>query len=246
MNLMSGSVAAAGQWHHVAVTYTRVSANRGNLAYYINGSLAGSANNIPFNFNPSHAVNIGGHAQSSASSRWFNGHLDEAAIVKAALTSQEISLLASQPVARLGGLTATNTVTIQVGSPPTAIESWRVVHFGISGNTGTASDSFDGNSDGETNLLEFATGQDPNAATRALTSLAKTAAGLEFTYTRSKAAFDSGYRFVVQYSDTLAAPWTPSGPEMVIDTNGDLQTVRATIPEGSAGGRFVRLQIISP
>jgi autotransporter-associated beta strand protein len=245
MNLLSGQIAPAGQWHHVAVTYTRISAKRGNLAYYINGSLAGSANNIPFNFNPSHALNIGGHAQSAASSRWFHGHLDEAVIVEAALTSQEISLLASQPVSRLGGLTATNTVTVQVGASLTEIEKWRQLHFGSTGNTGHAADSFDANNDGENNLLEFATGQSPHTATRALTNLSNTAAGLKFTYQRSKSAFDSGYQFNIQHNNNLEGlSWNSIGPGTVGETNGDLQTVTSTIP--ATDPLFVRLRIDSP
>lgn len=245
MNLLSGQIAPAGQWHHVAVTYTRISANRGNLAYYINGSLAGSANNIPFNFNPAHALNIGGHAQSAASSRWFHGHLDEAVIVEAALTSQEISLLASQPVFRLGGLTASNTVSIQVGPLPSSIETWRQLHFGITGNNGQASDNSDPDHDDETNLLEFATGQSPHAATRTLTNLSYTAAGLKFTYKRSKSAFDSGYRFNIQHSNNLESlSWNSIGAGTVGETNGDLQTVTGTIP--ATAPLFMRLRIASP
>ncbi len=246
MNLLSGSVAPAGQWHHVAVTYTRVSANRGNLAYFINGSPAGSANNIPFNFNPSHAVNIGGHAQSAASSRWFNGKLDEAVIVKAALTPQEISLLASQPVARLGGLTTTNTITIQVGSPPSAIENWRMLHFGTISNTGNAADSADPNHDGETNLVEFATGQNPHAATLAFTTVSKGASAMEFRYSRSKEAFDSGYQFEIQHSESPGGnPWTGAGSGSVL-IDGPIQTVTTSIPVGSATRRFARLRVTSP
>ena len=62
MSLLSGTVAPAGQWCHAAVVYTRVSSNHGNVSLYVNGALVGTANNIPFNFDPANPVNIGGHA----------------------------------------------------------------------------------------------------------------------------------------------------------------------------------------
>lgn len=133
-------------------------------------------------------------------------------------------------------------LTIQADS---AIAQWRLTHFGTTENTGNAADSADPNNDGETNLLEFATGQNPHANTRALTSLGNTASGLGFTYTRSKAAFDEGYGFTVEYSDTLAPPWTSAGPGSII-IDGPLQTLEAIIPEGTSESRFARLKITSP
>jgi autotransporter-associated beta strand protein len=243
MNITSGSVAPAGQWHNIALTYTRVSANRGNLALYINGSPAGSAANIPFNFNQANPVNIGGHAQStSAVSRWFNGSIDEAVIVEAALTAQEISLLATQPVARLGGTTVTNTVSVTVGSP---IQQWRQTYFGTTANSGNTADTFDANNDGETNLLEFATGQNPHAATLALIDISKTASNLEFTYTRNRDAFNEGYVFEVQHNMTLTNPWTSAGPG-ILTADGPLQALRATIPNAGAAQRFARLKVTTP
>jgi hypothetical protein len=68
----------------------------------------------------------------------------------------------------------------------------------------------------------------------------------QITYTRNKAAADSGYVFNIQSSDTLvASEWTNHGPGTVA-LDGPQQTVSATIPEGSAGRRFVRLQITAP
>ena len=245
MSIISGSVAPAGQWHHVALTYTRVSANRGNIALFINGTAAGSATNIPFNFNQANPVNLGGHAQTGAVSRWFNGHLDESVILTAALSPQEIALLATQPVARLGGLTSSNTIAITVGNPLTASDSWRQTHFGTTENTGTAADSFDANNDGEINLIEFATGQNPHAGTRALTPVAKTATNLEFTYSRSKAALDQGYTFTVEHTDNLTMPWTNFGPGSLV-ADGSLQTLKAILPAGPNGTRFARLKVTAP
>ena len=127
-----------------------------------------------------------------------------------------------------------------------AVETWRQLHFGTTENTGSAADTFDSNNDGENNLIEFATGQDPHAATRAVTQLVLSAGQVQFNYTRNKAAFASGYRFDVQYSDTLApGSWLPADPETVI-TDGPQQNVRATHPVGPGGRRFTRLKITAP
>ena len=126
-----------------------------------------------------------------------------------------------------------------------AIESWRQLHFGSPANTGNAADSFDANHDGETNLLEFATAQNPHAATRALTSIALSNGLVEFTYPRNPDALAAGYSFQVEYSDTLADPWIPVGSGTVI-ASGPPQSVRASHPAGSGGKRFTRLRISAP
>ena len=128
--------------------------------------------------------------------------------------------------------------------PENAIEQWRQLHFGSSANSGDGADLADPDDDGESNLLEFTTGQDPHAATRAVTSLsAPPAPG--FTYTRSRAAFLDGYVFDVEYSDTLAAPWTSVGPGTVT-LDAPLQSVHAPIPAGPDGRRFARLRVTAP
>ncbi len=124
----------------------------------------------------------------------------------------------------------------------TAQQTWRYENFGTTLSTGSAADTADPNKDGETNFMEFATGQNPNAATTRPGTLAKTVTGLEFTYTRSKTAFDAGVIFSVEYSDTLAAPWTSVGPGLLV-IDGAIQTVTATVPAGSGAKRFVRLKI---
>jgi len=143
----------------------------------------------------------------------------------------------------VGGDGNDTTITIV---PPSAIATWRQLHFGTSANTNFAADTADPNNDGEPNLLEFATGQNPHAPTRTLTSLSKTPTGLEFTYTRSKSAADEGYLFTIEYSDTLAAPWTNLGPGNSLTATDTHQTLKASIPISPATRRFVRLKVSSP
>jgi hypothetical protein len=128
----------------------------------------------------------------------------------------------------------------------TALENWRFEHFGSHDNAGNAADDFDADADGEANLIEFATGQDPLDSTLSPTPLVVDGANLRFRYTRSKAAFDSGLAFTVEYHDLLdATPWTPAGAGVVM-VDGPLQSVEAIIPAGPAGRRFVRLRVTAP
>ena len=139
---------------------------------------------------------------------------------------------------------ANNNVTLNWTAYSTR-ERWNLLHFNNLSTSGNAADSYDGNNDGENNLMEFATSQNPNATTRALTNCALTAAGLEFSYNRNRDAFNEGYTFTVEYSDNPSGPWIQFGPGTVI-TDAPLQSIMATIPAGPDGKRFVRLKITSP
>ena len=137
-----------------------------------------------------------------------------------------------------------NDVTVTIA---TTQQTWRFTHFGTTTNTGTAADTFDANSDGESNLMEFATGQNPNAATVAAPTLVKSGATLEFTYTRSNSALADGVTFTVEWRDSLATgAWSSAGvTEQILSNNGTVQTVKATVAAGD-GSRFLHLEISRP
>jgi len=126
----------------------------------------------------------------------------------------------------------------------TPIELWRMQYFGSSLNAGTGADLADSNGDGEVNLLEFATGQNPSTATRSTPVLVKNGAVIEFNYTRSLDALAGGLGFVVEWSDTLAPnTWSSAGvTEQILTDNGTTQVVKASLGSGS-GRRFFRLRI---
>lgn len=145
-----------------------------------------------------------------------------------------------------GVMTAIDTFVLTVTG--SGRESWRFEHFGSTANTGNAADSFDSNGDGESNLLEFATGQVPDAGTIMTTSIAPNGANMEFSYTRSHAAMADGVIFSVEWSDTLEpGPWSTEvvGEEVTFD-NGSVQRVKVTVPTGMGSRRFVHLKIDSP
>jgi autotransporter-associated beta strand protein len=245
-SIISPGTAVQGVWHHVAVTYEKTADNFGTLRLYLNGALVGTDTSVTCALDQNPPVYLGGHASTSVFvSRYFDGWLDDSALFRGALTAAEIASLAQQSVATFSGLSVRATVPLSV---LTQQQDWRQTHFGITENTGTAADLFDSNNDGEVNLLEFATGQNPHATTRTTPTLAKNGATLAFTYTRSIAALTDGVIFTVKWSDTLAAgSWSNADvTEQVLSDNGTEQSVKATLPVGGGAKRFVRLEVTSP
>lgn len=138
-----------------------------------------------------------------------------------------------------------NDVAISL-QPSSALASWRATYFGSSVNSGNGADSSDPNHDGESNLLEFATAQNPLNASLASMIVEKAGTQLQLIYTRSKAAVADGVTFQVQWSDTLNA-WSNVGvTEQVLSDNGTVQTVRASVASGTTGRRFMRLSVANP
>ena len=125
------------------------------------------------------------------------------------------------------------------------METWRFTHFGSTAETSTSALNADPNNDGESNLLEFATGQDPAANSRLVLTAAYLSTVIEFTYGRSLAAMTGGMSYAVQWSSELAT-WNSSGvTEQILSTSGDIQTIKASLPQGSVS-RFVRLRVMQP
>jgi autotransporter-associated beta strand protein len=147
-------------------------------------------------------------------------------------------------ISYLGG--GGNDVTLTL---PTPLQSWRLAHFGTLADTGNAADLADPNNDGEINLLEYATAQNPTAATPAAFTAIRSVSDMEITYTRSKAALTGGVIFAVEWSDTLAPnSWSTSGvTQTILTDNGTQQTIKATIPTApTIPRRFTRLKVTSP
>jgi hypothetical protein len=205
--------------------------------WYVDGIAQGS----PVTFSYSEAAPIpfaiGGDDDDATpggrESEHFLGFIDDVVLYDRALTASEIQGV------RNG---------IYVAPPNTALEDWRLLHFGTTANTGTAADTFDANNDGESNLLEFATGQSPLAQTQAEISLTRNGANLEFRYTRNNAALADGIQFAVKWTDTLLpAAWSSVGvtdsQDPVNPGDSNVENRIATMPAGTEGRRFVRLEV---
>ena len=128
-------------------------------------------------------------------------------------------------------------------------EQWRLQYFGSSENSGPGADDNDFEGDGLSNLMEFATGNDPTAYSAVPESFVVGGNSMEFRYSRSKAAIADGFQFQVEFSDSLALPnWSGSGvTEEVVSENAQVQLVKAsrTIPLNQETG-FAHLAIWPP
>ena len=124
-----------------------------------------------------------------------------------------------------------------------APNNWRQTHFGSTANSGNAADGADPDRDGMPNLLEYALNLPPNAPSRATAAVQAAGGNLEYTYTRGTAAYNGGTTFQVEWSDDLTT-WSTAGvAESLLSDDGTHQQVKATLPAGSGGRRFVRLRV---
>jgi hypothetical protein len=92
--------------------------------------------------------------------------------------------------------------------------------------------------------MEFAMGTNPKSPTPSLVGIEKAGTQIRFTYQMSHAAM-SEVNYIVEWSDSLAPPWSVQGvTERITSDNGIIQNVEATLPAGSADCRFVRLRAV--
>ena len=106
-------------------------------------------------------------------------------------------------------------------------------------------DRLDKDNDGLVNLIEYACATNPNTHNGAPYSAARNGSNLEYTYSKNKSATDVTY--TVEWSDSLGNDWSTVGISSIILTdNGTTQQIKATLPAGVNGRRFVRLRITNP
>ena len=133
------------------------------------------------------------------------------------------------------------------GLPYNGIETWRLQWFGSIENTGNAALEADPDNDGTTNLYEFAYGLNPTQSDAPpVPQFALHDGNIVFTYIRGTLAYGELW-FAVPWTETLnGTDWTYGEEiEEILSDNGTQQTVKAIIPMGTAGKRFVRLEIHS-
>jgi hypothetical protein len=134
------------------------------------------------------------------------------------------------------------------GTGVTNLEAWRLQHFGSMDNSGDAADANDPDFDGLSNLLEFATGNDPEQSSPMPGVLSLSGNTIEFVYTRSKAAINDGFTFNVEWSDDLTPPnWNSAGvSEEILSEDSTLQQVKASVSAGNGTRRFLHLKVTPP
>lgn len=153
-------------------------------------------------------------------------------------------------------LSSTTLAAAGVGGPnffrfipaPTVLEQWRLTHLGTLRGEGPAADQADPDGDGVANLLEFATGQLP-AGPRSSPGRTVVEGGVvKFLHTRSAAAVNAGWQFIVEWTDTLTPEaWSSSGVQVLaLGTTAGVQEVEAVLPSSSSGRVMARLRVLPP
>lgn len=128
------------------------------------------------------------------------------------------------------------------GNQASSLDLWRREHFGSFSNAGAGGNLSDPDGDGTGNLLEFATGTDPLTKSPPSWQLVNSGDVIEFTYTRPRAALEA-LRYDVEWCDAPGGPWFTAGPGTVLNDDGTMQQVKASVPAAIAGRRFVRLRV---
>lgn len=157
------------------------------------------------------------------------------------LQTAQLSLASNDPEERSFGMGLTGTGIM-------TLEAWRKQNFGSPANSGAGANDNDHDQDGLANLLEWACALDPTRHSSMPAQGARNGASFEFIYTRHLAAMNAGMGFAVEWSDTLTSgAWSAAGvTETIISDNGTVQQVKATVPAGSSGRRFVHLKVTVP
>ncbi|MGJ8641241.1 MAG: carbohydrate-binding protein [Opitutaceae bacterium] len=105
-------------------------------------------------------------------------------------------------------VTSDITVTANFAINQTEVENWRFTNFGTTDNTGVSADDYDADFDGISNLIEYATGTDPNTASVSpFTIRASAGSGLEVSFDRIA---NASLNYLVEGTDDPSAiDWAP-------------------------------------
>lgn len=143
-------------------------------------------------------------------------------------------------VIQLRGTGSLNLAEVEVlGSPRTHLHEWRFTNFGSYENTGNAADTFDADSDGIINLLEYATGSDPNLPQGSVIHAIRDGDKVEIRFNQIS---DPNINYIIEGAKSLASPdWETlwSGTGSAIET--------VTLPESiwpeNEAAYFIRLRV---
>jgi hypothetical protein len=151
--------------------------------------------------------------------------------------------LASTATNKTELITGTGLLNITGSQPP--YDAWALAG-GLDNSTlaKDATPTADPDHDGVSNLMEYATKMNGAINDTVPANVTKTATGIDFIYTKNKAATDVTY--IVEWSDTLLNDWSTAGVSAptVLGDNGVTQQIKVTIPTGNGvTRRFVRLKV---
>jgi hypothetical protein len=139
-------------------------------------------------------------------------------------------------------LVSKTTATVTASQYLKALDTWRLVNFGTSANTGTAADTADPDGDGGTNLMEYALGTLPTSSAPVANTQTQVVSN-RLTLTFSRVRSDVTY-FVEGSSDFTTWAIIATNPGTV----GQSVTVTDTvdIPTANPPRRFLRLRVSVP
>lgn len=143
----------------------------------------------------------------------------------------------SKAITYIGG--TGNDVVLK--GPYTALENWRLLHFGSIANSGAGADTNDPAKDGIPNLAKFAFGLNPAQNSTGPLPAAHVS-GPNFMVSFTKPAGVTGVTYSAEWSTTLQpGSWTT-----LPDTYPAEDGYTFTVPIGSNTAMFMRLRVTSP
>lgn len=144
--------------------------------------------------------------------------------------------LSGPQYASLGG---TTTATLTLAEPP--FQKWLLNQFPASAN-GSDDPTHDSDGDGLANLVEYLTGDDPKQQSAA-PIVQREGPNFTLTYSRRSSFASDGIASTVEWTTDLNGTWNTSGvTEQILDDDGTLQHVKASVPAGNATTLFMRLR----
>jgi len=122
-----------------------------------------------------------------------------------------------------------------------AIQTWRQSNFGVTANEGNAANTADPDGDGQSNLLEYALGTNPNQAGSLPVTVARSGEYLTLSFNRIA---DATLVYSIQASDNLAS-WSTVTTYPAFTSAGST-TYTDTVSLNSQPRRFLRLVVTAP
>jgi hypothetical protein len=186
------------------------------------------------------------YTATSGTLNWSDGDTAPKSIIVPLLNppviaaSKTLSVTLTTPI--YGTLGAQVTSALSIDEPP--FQAWQYTNFGANANNAAiAGDLADPDGDGLANVVEYGFGASPNAPSPAsLPTVASEIVGgiryVTITYTRDMTRTDVTY----QAQAAMTFPNWSDIAEVVIGTNGALETRKASVPQ-SGGQKFLRVKI---
>ena len=134
------------------------------------------------------------------------------------------------------------SVEVRSALDPASFEDWQELTWQGVVSPQIIGPDADPDGDGLSNFAEWALHLDATAPSVYQPGFVKNGGVLAYTYTRRKTAPGEA-TFTVEWSDTLAPPWTPAISDPPVSLDDVRESVHTPIPAGSNGRRFARLKV---